>query len=226
MKENQVMSQKTLEQHLAENPVSDDPTAAVFLGGSCNPTIWRFEEAIPALNAAGISYYNPQMPTWDPDKYGPLEEAAKKQCKKLLFVIDGQTRAIYSCFEIIDFAHKRPKNLVVVIDDIEDGTNIRGQVVTGRELGDINTARGELRRMLAELNVTVHETVTEAIQAIISDLKSWSCHETKILTLAGRISAQQAEREAHFNVGFFTIKKYPNICFYGGFMVKSKHEKY
>lgn len=31
----------------------------VFLGGSCNPTTWRADTAIPELKKHGISYYNP-----------------------------------------------------------------------------------------------------------------------------------------------------------------------
>lgn len=31
----------------------------VFLGGSCNPTTWRADVAIPALTQLGISFYNP-----------------------------------------------------------------------------------------------------------------------------------------------------------------------
>lgn len=31
----------------------------VFLGGSCNPTTWRADVAIPALKELGISFYNP-----------------------------------------------------------------------------------------------------------------------------------------------------------------------
>lgn len=31
----------------------------VFLGGSCNPTTWRSEIAIPTLQRLGITYYNP-----------------------------------------------------------------------------------------------------------------------------------------------------------------------
>lgn len=31
----------------------------VFLGGSCNPTTWRADVAIPALHNLGISFYNP-----------------------------------------------------------------------------------------------------------------------------------------------------------------------
>jgi len=31
----------------------------VFLGGSCNPTTWRKDLAIPYLQDAGVSFYNP-----------------------------------------------------------------------------------------------------------------------------------------------------------------------
>jgi len=37
------------------NPHSYD----VFLGGSCNPTTWRKDLAIPYLQDAGVSFYNP-----------------------------------------------------------------------------------------------------------------------------------------------------------------------
>jgi hypothetical protein len=31
----------------------------VFLGGSCNPTTWRADVAMPELDKLGISFYNP-----------------------------------------------------------------------------------------------------------------------------------------------------------------------
>ena len=33
----------------------------VFLGGSCNPTQWRKEIAIPMLEEHNVSFYNPQV---------------------------------------------------------------------------------------------------------------------------------------------------------------------
>ena len=32
---------------------------SVFLGGSCNPTVWRKEISIPILQSEGVTYYNP-----------------------------------------------------------------------------------------------------------------------------------------------------------------------
>ena len=33
----------------------------VFLGGSCDTTTWRKHVAMPAFDAAGIKYFNPQV---------------------------------------------------------------------------------------------------------------------------------------------------------------------
>ena len=39
----------------------------VFLGGSCNPTTWRKDTAIPHLKGRGITFYNPQQANWVPE---------------------------------------------------------------------------------------------------------------------------------------------------------------
>ncbi|KAK8782167.1 hypothetical protein V5799_016492 [Amblyomma americanum] len=58
----------------------------VFLGGSCNPTTWRKDVAIPKLKSYGISYYNPhasslfylqQVTQWIPELI-ELENQAKE----------------------------------------------------------------------------------------------------------------------------------------------------
>lgn len=38
---------------------NEDTKVEVFLGGSCNPTTWRADVAIPELQKLGISFYNP-----------------------------------------------------------------------------------------------------------------------------------------------------------------------
>lgn len=46
----------------ASDTTNLEPSAAgpeVFLGGSCNPTTWRADVAIPTLDQLGISFYNP-----------------------------------------------------------------------------------------------------------------------------------------------------------------------
>lgn len=71
----------------------------VFLGGSCNPTTWRVDTAIPALHDAAVTYFNPQVEEWFPELI-EIEEQAKMAATLLLFVVDNQTRAISSMVEI------------------------------------------------------------------------------------------------------------------------------
>lgn len=40
-------------------PSDGNSAPEVFLGGSCNPTTWRADVAIPTLQKLGISFYNP-----------------------------------------------------------------------------------------------------------------------------------------------------------------------
>lgn len=53
----------TLSPLIAESSVNIGNTPChsydVFLGGSCNPTTWRKDLAIPYLQDAGVSFYNP-----------------------------------------------------------------------------------------------------------------------------------------------------------------------
>ena len=135
----------------------------VFLGGSCDPTTWRKDVAMPALDKAGVSYYNPQVDDWSPELV-EIEAQAKATAEVLLFVIDSQTRAIASMLEAAELIGRRDVRLVVL--DIEDGTEIDGRAVTGRELKDLNRARAYLRDIAQRHGVTVYATVAEAVAAI------------------------------------------------------------
>eukprot|EP00854_Cymbomonas_tetramitiformis_P008426 gene8426-10012_t len=57
--------------------------AQVFLGGVDKPAQWREDIAEPMLEAAGISYYNPQAEKWVPELAQEVAEA--RRAAKLLF---------------------------------------------------------------------------------------------------------------------------------------------
>lgn len=160
-------------------------TAAIFLGGSCDPTTWRSNIAIPMLEKAGVSYCNPQISDYEAtDTYlkanGHLhgcagaESVAKKNAEVLLFVIDGQTRAAASCMEAVELAAAGRK-LVLVIEKISDGTVIADQSITGRELKDMNRLRSYLAEAAARYNVPVAESVKDAVSMSIDILQSVTC---------------------------------------------------
>ena len=71
----------------------------VFLGGSCNPTTWRQDSAIPFLKSHKITYYNPQQSNWVPEMM-EWEHQAKQSSRVLLFVVAKETRNIASMIEI------------------------------------------------------------------------------------------------------------------------------
>nr|XP_054769839.1 uncharacterized protein LOC129277716 isoform X1 [Lytechinus pictus] len=85
----------------------------VFLGGSCNPTTWRRDVAIPLLKEYSLTFYNPQVETWSPDLI-EIEDKAKRLADLLLFVIDNSTRSIASMVEASFLAGaQRPLILVL-----------------------------------------------------------------------------------------------------------------
>jgi raw len=136
----------------------------IFLGGSCNPTTWRREIVIPILDASGVAFYNPQVDDWH-EGLVKVEAEAKTNCEVLLFVIDKQTRAVASLLEATEYVVTGRKVLLVV-NDIDDGTEIDGQAVTGRELKDLNRARAYLRDVASRYdNAQLFESVEQAVES-------------------------------------------------------------
>lgn len=52
-----VLNQQSMTDGASDEAMVEAPE--VFLGGSCNPTTWRADVAMPELSKLGISYYNP-----------------------------------------------------------------------------------------------------------------------------------------------------------------------
>lgn len=140
----------------------------VFLGGSCDPTTWRKDTAIPVLEKAEVGFYDPQRPGWN-ESFVALEATAKDESNVLLFVIDKETRAIASILEATEYTVDG-RDVYLVIDDMEDGTEIKKQKVTGRELDDLNRARAYLRDLAKRHpNARVYADVGAAVNAIIKN---------------------------------------------------------
>ncbi|XP_019621186.1 PREDICTED: uncharacterized protein LOC109467612 [Branchiostoma belcheri] len=114
----------------AEQVIMEDLTIRrdVFLGGSCANTTWREQIAIPLLRKHGITYFNPQLAVWNL-RYLPLENEAKANCTVFLAVITGETRGLASMVEIAFFIGQ-DRDLVLSLEDIQDGTVINGHEVT------------------------------------------------------------------------------------------------
>lgn len=110
-------SNQDITSELKVKVISNKNELQVFLGGSCNPTTWRQNLAIPYLEMNGISYYNPQIDNWTPEVV-ELEHRAKQDAQVLLFVIDDQTRATVTLIESA-FLAGEDKNIVFVFYPFE-----------------------------------------------------------------------------------------------------------
>lgn len=139
----------------------------VFLGGSCDPTTWRADLAVPRFSAKNIAFFNPQISDWHPNLI-QLEAKAKEVCDVLLFVIDSKTRAIASMLEATEYimSHRR---VVIVIIDIPEGGKIDGEPIGGRQLKDLNRARAFLCDIAARHQkfCDVFDSVENAVNHII-----------------------------------------------------------
>ncbi|MDN4618429.1 nucleoside 2-deoxyribosyltransferase domain-containing protein [Paenibacillus sp. PsM32] len=76
----------------------------VFLGGTCNNSIWR-EDLIPLLQR---DYFNPVVPWWKPEH---LKEELKQrgECDFVLYVLTAEMVGFYSIAEVVDDSNKRPE---------------------------------------------------------------------------------------------------------------------
>src|SRR6266700_96392 len=139
----------------------------VFLGGACGVTTWRRDIAIPALQAAGITFYNPQLGVrqWTVEHEAD-EMQAKAEADVMLFVIDGQTRGVASVAEVgYILAAGRP--LALAITDVAEGSRIGMQLVNSMECDDLNRGRIFVRTMAAAHGVTVFTDVESAVKYAI-----------------------------------------------------------
>ncbi|KAK2585414.1 hypothetical protein KPH14_010083 [Odynerus spinipes] len=134
----------------------------VFLGGSCNPTTWRSEIAIPTLQRLGITYYNPQVPQWGPELIAQ-EYEAKQTARVLLFVIDNQTRNSAGIIEAAQLAATRSESLILVIYPYRQDQTILGEHVSSQEYYDLMNGLLVLQYFMERQRIPIFENVSVAL---------------------------------------------------------------
>jgi len=144
----------------------------VFLGGACGTTTWRRDVAIPVLEAAGVSYHDPQLGVGE---WTAADEArdmrAKAEADVLLFVISGATRGVASVAEVAYLlAARRP--LALAVEDVSEGTIFDGRPVGEAERHDLNRGRLFVRTMAAEHGVPVFADVAGAARHAVALAKA------------------------------------------------------
>jgi len=141
----------------------------VFLGGSCNPTTWRHDVAIPLLSSLGISYYNPQVEEWSMELV-EIEHLAKENAAVLFYVFDNQTRNVVSMVETAAFAGSRRK-LVLVIKPYKPSQTISGEVISHQEYKELSSSLLALRDLVERQDIPVFNNIPVAIKCIAKTLR-------------------------------------------------------
>ncbi|KAH8334060.1 hypothetical protein KR059_006199, partial [Drosophila kikkawai] len=136
---------------------SNEPVE-VFLGGSCNPTTWRADVAIPALKELGISFYNPQVSDWTPDLI-ELEHRAKEKARVLFFVMDSETRASAGAIEAAHIAGQNCKQLVLVLHPYKPNQKILNEPISQQEYLDLYRNQLILKELVSRRGLPVLDNI-------------------------------------------------------------------
>ena len=99
----------------------------VFLGGTCNGSMWR-EHLISMIQ---MEYFNPVVEEWTEDCYQE-ELKQRMECDFCLYVITPRGFNFYSIAEVVDDSNKKPDKTIFCILEQEypDGyeINIQGEL--------------------------------------------------------------------------------------------------
>jgi hypothetical protein len=137
----------------------------VFLGGSCNPTTWRRDSAIPFCLRHSITFYNPQVETWTPELV-EIEALAKDDADFLLFVVDGQTRAISSMLECCEYICSG-RAVILCIEDVavqaNDECDSSKMELDVGQVKDLNRGRAYVADIAKRHGTPVFSTVQDAL---------------------------------------------------------------
>lgn len=169
----------------------------VFLGGSCNPTTWRRDIAIPILEEAQVKYFNPQVDEWF-EELIQIESRAKETAKIVLIVIDNLTRSIVCIHEAVEHIC-RGRRVVLVVEDIQKGTVVEGSEISDAEMADLNGARECLRNLAIKQSIRLFDDVQSAIEGVITWLMedSLSSQKPSVPRLRKRSSIILNEMSGH-----------------------------
>jgi hypothetical protein len=180
----------------------------VFLGGSCGATTWRRDVAIPALEAAGVTYFDPQVGAgeWTAERE-LVDMKAKEEADVLLFVIHETTRGIASIAEVAYLlAAGRP--LALSVADVPAGARLDDRPLGEPERADLNRGRLFVRTMAAEHGVPVFESIADATAHAIALARA----ARPALTLA---SVRAVLADVSFRDRAFAVEEHP-----GGFHLR------
>ena len=89
----------------------------VFLGGTCNGSMWR--EFVKAR--LECEYFDPVVDDWN-EEAQEKERYEREHCDYVLYAITPRMKGVYSIAEVVDDSNKRPeKTILCIVDkDVDD----------------------------------------------------------------------------------------------------------
>lgn len=167
----------------------------VFLGGSCNPTTWRKDIAIPYLKGEGMTFYNPQQDNWVPEMI-ELEHQAKNSSQILFWVLNSETRNVGSMVEVCQFAGTSRRLIVILGSYPGAGHNIAGESITKAEYEDLQNGMETVQDLIERQGIPVFSRLEVALSCTSKVLK-----ENLGIEELGLKDDAQPVRLAHIHIG-------------------------
>lgn len=84
----------------------------VFLGGTCNGSLWR-DEFVKSLS---VDWFNPVVEDWNDAAY-QRELQEREQDEVLLYCVTPMAEGFYSVAEVVDDSNKRPDRTVLLVKE-------------------------------------------------------------------------------------------------------------
>lgn len=121
----------------------------VFLGGTCNRSLWR-DDLIKKLK---IHYYNPCGEEWTQEMMKE-ELKQRKESDFCLYVITPKMEGFYSVAEVVDDSNKRPKKTIFCFVNEDEGKKFTDVQVRSLE---------QVAKMVEENGASYFNTLKEVI---------------------------------------------------------------
>ena len=142
----------------------------LFSGGSCNPTTWRRDLAIPYFKSHDITFYNPQQSNWVPEMI-ELEHQAKQTSQLLFFVANEKTRNIVSMIEISYLAGKKRKLICCLSKYPENNHKINNELLSQVEWHDLQAGMTVVNDVVERSGIPVFENIDTALECAAKAIK-------------------------------------------------------
>ena len=172
----------------------------VFLGGSCNPTTWRQDTAIPYFKSQDITYYNPQQSNWVPEMI-ELEHQAKQTSQILFFVLNEMTRNVVSMIEVSYMAGHRRRLIVMIHPYPGSGHKINGERLSDEELSELDNAMSTVHDLVERQGAPVFSSIQAAMSCAAKVIKE----KVAIEDLGLKDNAQPVKL-AHIQIGDVLVR--------------------